>query len=239
MSLTVREYREGISGEFRPRLVELFKDSKGGILVNYGCSWELSTGGPGTLLINPTRAVASCVEKPRMLELLAGAAGESFVAPHVQSGSLASERLYVLKPIRHKGGKGTRILNGERANRIFDASTHYLEEYIPSLQEWRVGVIGGKSIVRLKVGGMGNIRNRKYGWTLSFPEEGKIPQSIRAAATDAVSILKLDFGVVDVGIRDKGIPVVYEVNSAPHLTTPETIEWYVSRMANYIKRRLK
>lgn len=115
------------------------------------------------------------------------------------------------------------------------AHPDYWVEKLDLGDEWRVHVWGG-DIIRLghkeplKWGAPHPwIRSHSAGWTLHYKgpwrqEKGKL-DGIRTLAREAVHALGLDFGAVDMS-RDKGGPLVLEVNRAPGLE-PSSVKKYV------------
>ena len=96
--------------------------------------------------------------------------------------------------------------------------------------EWRIHVFQGRIITRGQKVQTGEpsriqlVRSRSNGWTLdSVPEP---PNSVRQAARQAVQAVGYNFGAVDI-LDTKDGPVVLEVNSAPALRSPSTLDAYV------------
>lgn len=59
------------------------------------------------------------------------------------------------------------------------------------------------------------VRSHRLGWKLSYI--GGISDLGKQIARNAVRALHLDFGAVDIGIRNNGDPFVLEVNTCPGL----------------------
>jgi len=99
----------------------------------------------------------------------------------------------------------------------------YITEYIPTVREFRIHVFNGviRAGIKLPREENPNPRFRSWndGWRLDYSEacQQAISQRIRDVAKAAVGALGYDFGAVDVGVRNTGEPVVFEVNSAPGL----------------------
>lgn len=96
-------------------------------------------------------------------------------------------------------------------------------------QEWRIHVFMGRTICRgLKVQTSPAtrrlpVRSRRNGWTLVHDVDP--PQDVRDAARRAVRAVGYDFGAVDI-LQTVDGPVVLEVNSAPAIRSPLTLEAY-------------
>lgn len=105
-------------------------------------------------------------------------------------------------------------------------------------EEWRVHIFADKSIrVGKKVPGENPhqwIRSLSSGWKLDYGASlsgNPKAKLIRACAKAAVAALGLHFGAVDVGITADGKVVVFEVNTAPGLSTDNTALAYAKAIA--------
>lgn len=140
------------------------------------------------------------------------------------------------KTLTGKGGEGIIIVkDGEL---IPDAPLY--TKYFKKKFEYRVHVFDGKVIdyvVKKKREGVEvnyQVRNHEGGWV--FCREGVVlPQCVADAAIKAVAALGLSFGAVDVGYNEtKGLPSVFEVNTAPGLEGTTVVKY-----AEAIKEILK
>lgn len=111
------------------------------------------------------------------------------------------------------------------------AADFYVERsFFPD--EWRIHVIG-KRILRsgVKLPKTANahpwIKSHRLGWKISYI--GGAPEPVKKVALRAVKALRLDFGAVDVGVKEDGSPVVFEVNTCPGLDSG-TLRLYVRRL---------
>lgn len=78
------------------------------------------------------------------------------------------------------------------------------------------------------------IRSGNRGWV--YCREGiESPQSLDAAAINAVSALDLDFGAVDCAVTETGSVCVYEVNTAPGIEGT-TLSNYSAALINLLRR---
>jgi len=237
--VTILEYKPNISGNLEELINGIVNINS---VINYGNS---AIRYPGVyrecIMLNRPEAVRHTVNKMMMAHILNSSEAQDII---YYSPALihTSDEVVVQKRIKHKGGVGTKILSslpatyntGDRRRKV------YWEEYIPCISEWRVDVVEKRTSARLKSGGTGNIRSRKYGWIFEYPEIPKAGSHVRQAAIAAVKALELDFGAVDVGCREEGdLPVVYEVNSAPQLTSPTVTRWYAHAFAKYISNLSK
>lgn len=100
----------------------------------------------------------------------------------------------------------------------------YYVEPMVFIREFRVHVVDGRSIkLGMKVPARPNhhewIRSWKLGWKIDYGTECQdtVTKGVRGQAKKAVAGLGLNFGAVDVGVREDGKAVVLEVNTAPGL----------------------
>jgi hypothetical protein len=107
--------------------------------------------------------------------------------------------------------------------------------------EFRVHVFKGKVLdvqQKKRKRGLGpsgsGIRNHSNGWIYARSDIS-IPSIITEASINAVSILGLDFGAVDIGYRERdGKAFVFEVNTAPGLVGT-TLTKYTEAFNNYLE----
>lgn len=136
----------------------------------------------------------------------------------------------------------TRTRNHQSASDLLypSATADFYTKKLNITEEWRVHVFGGKSIrVGKKVPGdeaaaHAWIRSLASGWKLDYGAslQGHAKAAlIRGVSKAAVAALGLHFGAVDVGITADGLVVVFEVNTAPGLTTDNTALAYAKAIA--------
>jgi hypothetical protein len=107
--------------------------------------------------------------------------------------------------------------------------------------EFRVHVFKGKVLdvqQKKRKRGLGpsgsGIRNHSNGWIYARSDIS-IPSIITEASINAVAILGLDFGAVDIGYRERdGKAFVFEVNTAPGLVGT-TLTKYTEAFNNYLE----
>lgn len=102
--------------------------------------------------------------------------------------------------------------------------------------EWRIHVFktnkGNYRVIRsgIKLPKPGHhpwVKSHRLGWYISYT--GGAPDAAKSAAREGVRCLGLDFGCVDIGIRETGEPILLEVNTAPGLDTG-TRSYYVNNI---------
>lgn len=139
--------------------------------------------------------------------------------------SLYSDRMFfdnleypcIGRPDQHTRGRGLwkcynafdvkRAMQGTRRKR---AATHFME-YIEADREYRCHIFQGKSI-RISQKAFTDDTRTSYTTAKPFSDEEK--KAVRNASKKAVAAVGLDFGTVDVLVKD-GKAYVLEVNSAP------------------------
>lgn len=139
------------------------------------------------------------------------------------------------------GHSGDGIVIASRPDELVDAPLYV--QYIPKKSEYRVHVMHGQVVdVQRKARDHSipddqvnwQIRNHKFGFVFvrdDNPED--IPKNVLTNALDAVKMVGLDFGAVDVIYNQKlGRATVLEINTAPGLTGT-TLEGYVKRLQKF------
>ena len=111
-------------------------------------------------------------------------------------------------------------------------SGDYYTEPIACTHEYRVHALLGQTRSALKVPKDRTahpvFRTHSLGWIFDYHVNPSY--RIIEEAQKAVAAVGYDFGAVDVGVKQDGTPVVFEVNSAPTLS-PATAAWYSKRLA--------
>lgn len=179
--------------------------------------------------LNPASAVMLTANKVKMKQALLE---KGIPTPAL----LSTGQDLVVKNIYHCGGRGTSILRKK-----------YIEEFVPTVGEYRVYVAFRRTLVRQKVlvgeyqgtlnRGETLIRSFSRGWRVRYVplNEGE-SMAIRAIAKNAVEALGLHIGVVDVGVSDGPRYWVFEVNSGANIEAPYVLEWVRSRILEYAYR---
>jgi hypothetical protein len=129
---------------------------------------------------------------------------------------------------------------------IFDQETICTPYYCPlytkatkAKDEYRVHVMTGKVIdfvlKRKRLGhegGTRGIRNHSNGWV--YARDGIVlPEAVKLNSIKAVQALGLDFGAVDIGVREDKV-FVYEVNTAPGLTGTTLLRYVEAIKREYL-----
>lgn len=215
-------------------------------LIHIDTPWVLNWGkgyDSQPNLINNAEKVRVAYDKKQALLTMRDAGNVSM--PHIASNAEEAFRMVsegkriVGRTDHHRSGSGLFICRNtaDVTQSVSRGATHWLE-FVDVAKEFRVHVFDGKVIkTSEKIGGRGEIRTHRNGWTfrnptVSFEER----QPLRKQARRAVKALGLDFGAVDVGLTSDGIAYVFEVNTAPGLTsqTSSTIRHYVDAIERFV-----
>lgn len=140
--------------------------------------------------------------------------------------------------LRSSGGKG--IVIAETADQLVRAPLY--TKRIKKAEEYRIHVFDGEVIdvvkKKLRNGQAGRqgrnpyIRNHDNGWVFAH-DNVECPDNVKQEAVKAVTALGLNFGAVDIGVTKKGLPFVFEVNTAPGIENDVTIKSYINAFNNY------
>lgn len=148
------------------------------------------------------------------------------------------------RPDKHMQGRGFWLINSwedvlkaRKGTKRKAAATHFME-YIEADKEMRVHIFNGKSIRMTEKKYEGETGSHRDYTTIKPTGNKQERRAIRRAAKKAVKALGLNFGAVDVLVK-QGRPYVLEVNAAPGLggTMPklyaETFKkWYDKEKLN-------
>lgn len=200
--------------------------------VNWGNSWR-SMGGEG-IDLNKPESVAKAVNKLKALQILQD---NDVSIPKLWGLDYDIDYPVIARTPRHSKGRGLWLCRDyyDLNQAIRKGANHFLE-YIPDALEFRVHVflLDKYRSIKLseKTGGEGIVRTHSNGYRFVVPIHRDEAKIARREAKRAVEALNLDFGAVDVLVKD-GIPYVLEVNSAPCLTDPnsDTLQRYVDKIA--------
>lgn len=138
-------------------------------------------------------------------------------------------------------GAGIRLVEPDDEEGVRKAPLYV--KYVPKKQEYRIHVCGGEAVdIQRKARRKDvadeainwKIRNHDNGFVFARNEDGVVPQDVIIQSVNAVKILGLDFGAVDVIFNDKEQKAyVLEVNTAPGMAGT-TLEGYVGRFKDFI-----
>lgn len=116
-------------------------------------------------------------------------------------------------------------------------------QYVPTIREHRVHIFNGQSIrVQMKVPRIENphprFRSWASGWKLVAGEQytAQVPRGAREMAKQAVAAMGYVFGAVDIGVKEDGTPIVWEVNSQPGIEGV-TVTQYANAIVRYFAKK--
>ena len=232
-----------ISNEHEPR--------RNDVVINWGNSSRVFYARTGFDL-NKHEAIAIACNKLKTFQTLT-AAGFEHIPNYCTSQHEASDMLYIATNGGETLGKESiycrTSLTGHSGSGIVIAKNIYqfVEAPLYTLgtkhkYEFRVHVFKGKVIdVQQKkrradyTGPNTGIRNHSNGYIYARADI-EVPDELLSSAIQAVNLLGLDFGAVDVGYRERDNRVfVFEINTAPGLVGT-TLEKYVDTFKNYLRR---
>ncbi len=114
--------------------------------------------------------------------------------------------------------------------------------FIPSRREFRQHIFDGQAIrvgeKQHQGGGQPDgplVRSRRNGWTIQYPPALLPPKGLKKLAKAAVAAVGYLFGAVDILEGMDGKLYVLEVNSAPSLKDPNTLQVYVDAITRWVK----
>lgn len=144
------------------------------------------------------------------------------------------KKVYCRTKLTGKGGEG--IVVARTIEELVDAPLYTVG--IDVKKEYRVHIFDNKVIditqKRRRIDADGNprncnmdIRNLANDWVFCHGNVNP-PESVMEQSLKAIQALGLDFGAVDVVIDREGTAYVLEINTAPGLDSPQTIQAYVT-----------
>lgn len=149
---------------------------------------------------------------------------------------LADAPIIVRHKLRSSQGKGIEIIKpGEEL-----PTAPLYTKLFPKDKEYRVHVFRGSVIdfaqKKLKHGFTPKpyIRSHNNGW-IFCKKDVELPESVATAALEAVKLLGLDFGAVDLAISKTGRICVFEVNTAPGIEG-STVGNYAKAIKAYLEQ---
>lgn len=218
------------------------KLKQGSMVLNWGMT-SYPFWGDDFVFVNHPDAVAQAVNKIVTLTILRDhniptlifSAKKKDVVSWLHKGKLAVARTLT----RASKGRGIKLI--ENDSDIINAPLY--TRYYGKTTEFRIHCFGNKVIDRIqkkrKTGKEADNKIRTFanGWIFAH-ENVPVFNSIDEACCEAISILNLQFGAVDVlaNLTSDGHLknfVICEVNTAPGLTSPTTLGKYINAIGNY------
>lgn len=136
----------------------------------------------------------------------------------------------------HFQGRYFYMVNNVRELSRYDPSTHYIQEVVNKINEYRLFVMKDRIIeADLKETPPGHnsmVRNHETGCFFRWVRVASLPTELKRAARDAIQTCGLDFGAIDCATiqTPNGVkPTIFEVNSAPGLI-PRKVDLFVAKL---------
>lgn len=208
------------------------------IIINWGCTSMDVRGG---VVLNPTDKVRTAVDKMSSLLMLQDNNVLCPVFTHsidkanewVSKGAVVFARTKLIG----SGGEGIELLkrNSPASNTVWNCSL--FTRGILDGVEYRVHVVGGKKLVQVKlkregVESDGLVKNLANGFYYKTVETTAVVNCVLMAASQAINALGLDFGAVDIILKERKA-FVLEVNTAPGIAD-EVLDFYVSSFSSLL-----
>lgn len=202
--------------------------------INWGCtSGAAFESGP---VLNRPGPVLDAVDKVRFFEATARlptvVPATTFKATVKEWLSISGSKVMCRTNIRSHSGNG--IVVARTVDDLVDAPLYTL--YVKKVAEFRAHVMGGKVIAlqqKRRRSGDGYydplVRSSSRGWvyTVNNVNTELLPADWEDTVITPVRMLGLDFGAVDFCVTEGGVIQIFEVNTAPGLTSPTVLDAYV------------
>lgn len=223
-----------------------YKGSKKKIVINWGSS-QLPDEVSKSKVINSPEAVAKCTNKLRFFEALAGKGVSipDWTNDYDQAVKWVADGKMVCARTVLSGHSATGLVLMHKDDPKTFVKAQLYTKYVPKKDEYRVHVIN-KRVVDVQRKALRNgfleehgadnvnykIRNLANGFV--YVRQGvNAPKQVLDQALNAMNIIGLDFGAVDVIYNDKqGTAYVLEINSAPGLEGT-SIDNYVKGLSEF------
>ena len=223
------------------RIKPTYTPRRNEIIINWGRSANVYHYPIFEHDLNPSYAIAIACNKLKTFNLLNGNGFE-----HIPDYTIHSTEAEEWLQQGHKvycrttltGHSGSGIVVVEPSNPLVYAPLY--TKQTKHKYEFRVHVFKGEVIdvqqkkKRIGVESNSAIRNHSNGYVYARCDI-TVPDIIKSAATEAVSIIGLDFGAVDIGYRERDNKAfIFEINTAPGLVGT-TLEVYKNAFNNYLR----
>jgi hypothetical protein len=189
-------------------------------VINWGNSSTENIGaGTWAEVLNRPEYVATAIDKRSCLRALdeAGVPCVPFTTEQAtaQGWSNAGRTVYARRRALSFGGKGIEVCPPRST--VPEAPLYTMK--FGAVREYRVHVVLGRVIdsqQKRRRNGVDKSPVRSYANGYIYARKGvEVPENVLASAVNALSALNLDFGAVDVLVKESGEHAILEVNSAP------------------------
>jgi len=223
---------KSLAGLFKTKMVypnKRYIPKPGHIILNWGNAsypaWYNRVLTNNSVLLNDPTCVLNSSNKIRTLELFKSAnikTVDYFLSKEEAKLKLNEGKWIVARTVINGSNGNGIVLVKSKDEHLPDAKLYTV--YKRKKNEYRVHVFNNKvidfSIKRRKLDHETNelfnkyIRTHDNGW-IFCRENAELNDDIKMLAVNAINVLGLDFGAVDIGETKKGEPFIIEVNSAP------------------------
>jgi len=215
------------------------------LLVNWGSS-EINRPIPeGALVLNKPESIAFAANKLNTFNKLAQDERTQNNLPRFTTDKAVAasweKDVYVRHVLTGHSGRGIQIV--EAGGELPDAPLY--TGYIKRQDEYRVHVAGGEVIFVQRKARKLDVPDDQVNWKVRNLEGGfiyanegvEISEDVKQLCINAIEILGLDFGAVDLVNTRKGKFFILEVNTAPGLggTTLEKYAEYFTKVCNNLQ----
>jgi len=210
-------------------------NAPGETVINWGSHGSIVAG----KVVNTPEACKKCGNKAIQHKALQG---HTWSIPVWTEGEVFNEAggMYVSRPVKHFSGYDFVLLDAGLAPKQWGVTVtagRYVRPLIDIDTEYRVHVMEGKIIrCMIKVpegdGPDPLCRTHSKGWVLQGKYVSQTPKGCKSAAKQAVEMLGLNFGAVDVCTTKGGGVKVIEVNSSPGLIG-SSLNRYAEKIKEY------
>lgn len=207
---------------------------------DYLIRWGTARGArfrPSRGVINSQKAINNSSNKLRALTLMRDA---RVCIPGFSRNAVDLEAPMLARSEHGMQGRDIVVIMQQRDIEQLEGETEFFVRYIPKRFEYRVHIIGGRSVkISEKIPTEGYdpfVWNLENGFTFRQPQNNPHP-SVSTQAAAAVHALGLNFGAVDVIMGENDSAYVLEVNTAPRLGTENTLQIYADEIGRLIEDR--
>jgi hypothetical protein len=183
-------------------------------------------------VVNPSKSIELNCSKNESIRKIA----EVVTTPTIFDGFIPENKLGVIRPYHHTGGKDFRVVKGPfKIN-----PAHYSTEFINTKHEFRVWFCGKETLIARR-----STQNKKR-LTEVYPIRSNWPYlfvsskrpKLREQTLLAANKIGLECGAADVlSDEEKGIYYFLELNSAPTLDSQKVIDFFKLNLIKLIKAK--
>jgi glutathione synthase/RimK-type ligase-like ATP-grasp enzyme len=228
-----------------------FAARDGDFVINWGCLTIPTRVGASPFILNHPHAIRIAGDKLKtyvrwssdLREYAESIPAYTTDIEEAQEWREAGSGVLARQSLRAHSGAGITLVTGD--DELPEAPLYV--KYYPKRHEYRYHVVAGEVVLvqqKRKRREVPNeqcdyqIRNARNGWVYAINDIVLQPPFVGDVARAAVATLGLDFGAVDLGINERtGRVHLYEVNTAPGLSSPTALAKYASNFLELIDQQ--